>query len=484
MAPTILWFRRDLRLADNPALEAALRAGHPILPLYVLDETPGLRPAGAASLWWLDKSLTALAHDLAVRGSRLILRRGEAGRLVRALAAETGAKGVYFNALFDPGFVERDERLAEDLAADGVEAHRYNGGHLVNPQAVLTKAGGPFSVFTPFWRAAREQVAPGLATAPPQRLAGPEAWPPSDRLADWRLHPTAPDWSTGFSDWRPGEAGALERLKAFADRGLANYAADRERPDREGVSRLSPHLHFGEISPKTCWRATEAAAHRGDVSHAQVEKFQAELGWREFNAAVAARVPDLAKCNFNRTFDAFPWRRAPAAFRAWTRGRTGYPLVDAGMRQLWASGWMHNRVRMVVASFLAKHLLVDWREGEAWFWDCLVDADHASNAGNWQWVAGSGADAAPYFRIFNPVAQGEKFDPSGANVRRWVPELAMLPDKHIHAPWAAPAEVLARAGVRLGDTYPRPIVDHDMARRRALDAYAEVRGARAEDSDG
>lgn len=475
MAPAILWFRRDLRLADNPALEAALRTGEPILPLYVLDETPGLRAPGAASLWWLDKSLAALAGDLAARGARLVLRRGEAGRIVRDIVAETGAKGVYFNALFDPGVGKRDARLAEDLVSDGVEAHRYNGGHLVNPQAVVTKAGGPFSVFTPFWRAAREQVSPGDATAPPDSLPAPGTWPAGDRLADWGLHPTAPDWSRGFSDWRPGEAGAHVRLKTFIDRGLADYATDRDRPDREGVSRLSPHLHFGEISPKACWRAAEAAAHRGDVAHGQVEKFQAELGWREFNAAIAARVPDIAQVNFNRAFDAFPWRGGPAAFRAWTRGRTGYPLVDAGLRQLWASGWMHNRVRMVVASFLAKHLLIDWREGEAWFWDCLVDADHASNAGNWQWVAGSGADASPYFRIFNPVAQGEKFDPKGAYVRRWVPELARLPDKHIHAPWTAPAEVLARAGVKLGDTYPKPIVDHDMARNRALEAYKALR---------
>lgn len=468
MRPVVLWFRRDLRLADNPALEAARRTGAPILPLYVLDETPDLRAPGAASLWWLDKSLAALAADLEARGSRLILQRGEAASVVRALCADSEAQGVMFNALFDPAFVQRDAHLAETLKARDIEVHRFNGGHLIHPEAVKTKTGGPYNVFTPFWRTARELVTESQPSPAPERLASPDAWPGSDRLEDWRLHPAKPDWSGGFDGWAPGEAGAVARLETFVGQGLKTYSHDRDRPATEGVSRLSPHLHFGEIAPKACWRAAEGGGEEAD-------KFRAELGWREFCCAINARGQDLAQENFDSRFDAFPWRDAPADLEAWKRGRTGYPIVDAGMRQLWTTGWMHNRVRMIVASFLTKHLLIDWRRGEAWFWDTLVDADHASNAANWQWVAGSGADAAPYFRIFNPMIQGAKFDPDGAYVRRWVPELARLPAKTIHAPWEASGAVLEGAGVRLGASYPRPIVDHDTARKRALTAYAEMR---------
>jgi deoxyribodipyrimidine photo-lyase len=479
MRPILLWFRRDLRLADNPALEAARRTGAPVLPLYVLDETPDLRAPGAASLWWLDKSLAALSADLEARGSRLILRRGPAARVVRELCLDAGAQAVMFNALFDPAAAERDRELAETLRAHEIEVHRFNGGHLVHPDAVRTKTGGPYNVFTPFWRTARELVAETPPVPAPAALAAPVAWPASERREDWALHPTRPDWSGGFSAWRPGEAGAAERLAAFIDRALRSYSHDRDRPAVEGTSRLSPHLHFGEISPKACWRAVQGAA-RDEAPAAEADKFLAELGWREFSCAINARGRDLARENFDARFDRFPWRDAPADLEAWKRGRTGYPIVDAGLRQLWATGWMHNRVRMIVASFLTKHLLIDWREGEAWFWDTLVDADHASNAANWQWVAGSGADAAPYFRIFNPMTQGEKFDPDGAYVRRWVPELARLSAKAIHAPWEASAAVLEGAGVRLGQTYPRPIVDHDAARKRALAAYAGMRAEAAE----
>ncbi|HQT53811.1 MAG TPA: deoxyribodipyrimidine photo-lyase [Phenylobacterium sp.] len=472
--PIIVWFRRDLRLADNPALEAAVRAGGPVIPLYVLDETPGLRAPGAASLWWLDKSLASLAADLEAAGSRLVLRRGVAADIVLQLARETGAAEVLWNAVFDPGHGERDKDLADALKRQGAEPRRFNGGHLVNLDDVKTKAGGDFSVFTPFWRTARQAVSDGGSIPAPSALAAPAAWPASDKLSDWRLHPTAPDWSGGFSDWRPGEAGAHDALEAFTAQALKTYSTERDRPAINGTSRLSPHLHLGEISPKACWRAAQVAAHHGQASDGEAEKFLAELGWREFNAAIA-RGADLAKTNFDRKFDAFPWRDDPQGLEAWKRGVTGYPIVDAGMRQLWSTGWMHNRVRMITASFLTKHLLIDWRLGEQWFWDTLVDADHASNAGNWQWVAGSGADASPYFRIFNPMLQSEKFDPPGDYIRRWVPELARLQAKVIHAPWTAAAPVLAGSGVRLGHDYPRPIVDHAFARQRALDAYAVIR---------
>ena len=470
--PVILWFRRDLRLADNPALQAAIRAGEPVIPVYVLDETPGRRAPGAASRWWLDKSLAALASDLAALGSRLVLRRGRADLVIEALAQEVGAGAVVWNAVFEPGVPERDADLAQALSGQGVQPRRFNGGHLVDPNQVRTKTGGPYGVFTPFWRTARELVTASPATPGPRQLAAPEAWPVSASLADWALHPQNPDWSAGFADWRPGEAGAAARLAAFLDGPLGRYAQDRDRPAVPGTSRLSPHLHFGEISPKACWRAAKAAK----APTEEIDKFLAELGWREFCAAISTRGRDLAQENYDPRFDTFSWRRAPAELKAWRRGRTGYPIVDAGMRELWTTGFMHNRVRMICASFLTKHLLIDWREGEAWFWDTLVDADPASNAGNWQWVAGSGADAAPYFRIFNPVAQGEKFDPRGAYVRRWVPELARLPDAAIHAPWTLPSDRLAQAGVRLGDTYPRPMVDHAEARVRALAAYAQMRG--------
>ena len=475
MKTALLWFRRDLRLVDNPALVAALADGA-VLPVYILDEGPEVRPAGAASLWWLNRSLAALAADLEARGSRLILRRGDPARLIPEIAAQAGAASVHWNDLYDPGLRERDDRLEARLSAAGLAVGRWNGAHLLRPDEVRTRTGGAFSVFTPFWRAARPGIAAPERTDPPERLPAPAGWPAADPLEAWGLQPTAPDWSTGFRDWTPGEAGARQRLAAFLARGLTGYGRARDFPAEPGVSRLSPHLHFGEISPFALWRGAQNAVERGAAPEADAEKFLAELGWREFNAAICSRGTDLARTSFDPRFEAVAWRRDPAALAAWRQGRTGYPIVDAGLRELWTTGWMHNRVRMICASFLAKHLFVDWREGEAWFWDTLVDADHASNAGNWQWVAGSGADAAPYFRIFSPMAQGAKFDPDGRYVRKWVPEIARLPDRWLHAPWTAPPMVLDQAGVRLGRTYPAPIVDHDFARARALEAYAVVKG--------
>ena len=449
-APVIVWFRRDLRLADNPALHAAVETGAPIIPVFVLDETPEVRSPGAAARCWLDKSLRALAKDLETRGSRLVLRRGEAGRILRDLATETGAT-VIWNRLYDPGVTDRDAGLKAELGAKSC-----NGGLLLDPWSVKTKTGGPYKVFTAFWNSARDQVDVGAALPAPSKLKAPEHWPTSDDLNGWNLHPHKPDWSTGF-DWTPGEAAAMARLKAFVKGGLADYPRGRDRPGEDGSSRLSPYLHWGEIGPRQVWRAVEAAGAPRDAA----ETFLAELGWREFNHQLLYHQPDFETVNFKPQFDRLHWRDAPRELAAWKRGMTGYPIVDAGMRQLWATGWMHNRVRMIVGSFLVKDLLIDWREGERWFWDALVDADSANNAGNWQWVAGSGADASPFFRIFNPVTQGRRFDPDGAYVRRWIPELAGVAREHLHAPW--------EAGGAAG--YPPPIVDHGEARDRALKAY-------------
>jgi len=469
---TLLWLRQDLRLTDNPALRAIEGT---VIPVYILDETPGVRPMGGASLWWLDKSLQALADDLEARGSRLILRRGRALEVLKALVAETGAGAVHWNRLYDAGSIARDTTIKTELTTSGVFCLSCNGALLNEPWDVETGSGGPYKVFTPYWRAASAQVSNIAPKPAPDALAAPVSWPKSERLADWGLHPSGPDWSGGF-DWTPGEAGAREALHDFLDGPVVRYATDRDRPDRAGTSRLSPHLHFGEIGPRQVWRAAQDAAARG-VSHSQVEKFLAELGWREFNHHLIFHNPDLPTKAWKPQFDQLDWRKDEPGFEAWSKGLTGYPIVDAGMRELWATGFMHNRVRMIAASFLIKDLMIDWRRGEAWFWDTLVDADVAQNAGNWQWVAGSGADASPFFRIFNPIVQGQRFDPDGAYVRRWVPELAKLPDSVIHAPWTAVSEVLGRADVVLGRDYPEPIVDHGMARARALEAYAALQAA-------
>ena len=470
--PVILWFRRDLRLADNPALHHALATGRAVLPVYVRDERLEGRAIGAASRWWLDKSLRALDADLRARGGRLILRRGDAEAELRRLIEETGADQVFMNRLFEPEPFARDADIAHGLKADGVECRGFNASLMARPGAVLNGSGQAYKVFTPFLKALLAAAEAPAGMDAPETILVPEDVS-SEAVEDWGLHPTRPDWSTGFVG-TPGEAGAKSALEAFVAGGLRTYATDRDRPDRAGTSGLAAHLHGGEIGP---WRAIEAvrtAAAQGRVPAAEAEKFVAEIGWREFSAHLLHHFPYLPERAFRPEYDAMPWRGDPEGLAAWKAGRTGYPLVDAGMRQLWATGTMHNRVRMVVASFLVKHLLIDWRLGEAWFWDCLTDADLASNVQNWQWTAGSGADAAPYFRICNPTAQGEKFDPQGLYVRRWVPEIARLPDRWLHAPWTAPPMVLAEAGVRLGGTYPRPIVDHAEARERALAALKSI----------
>ncbi|WP_421999156.1 cryptochrome/photolyase family protein [Reyranella sp.] len=467
MPCAIAWFRRDLRLADNPALATALASGQPVLPVYVLDdETEGVRPAGAASRWWLHHSLEALDADLRRFGSRLILRRGPAEETILALAAACNAASVDWNRAYDEGSRNRDAGLKRTLAERGIAARSHNGSLLFEPWEVATKAGQPFKVFTAFWRACRALDAPSRPLPRPDRVAGPGVWPDSDRLDEWMLLPRKPDWAGGLrADWTPGEAAALARLGDFVDDDLRHYPAARDRPALDGTSRLSPHLAFGELSPRQAWHAVTTRS-----GSAAAEKFLAELGWREFSYNLMFHFGPLDRRNFRPEFDDFPWQATDEAIEAWRRGRTGYPIVDAGMRQLWTTGWMHNRVRMIVASFLTKDLLADWRIGERWFWDTLVDADPANNAASWQWVAGSGADAQPYYRIFNPVLQGERFDPDGDYVRRWLPELAHLPAKTIHQPWTADSP--PDPGL-----YPSRLVDHAAARGRALQAFKELKRA-------
>jgi deoxyribodipyrimidine photo-lyase len=479
--PVIVWFRDDLRLSDHPALHAAAQSGAPLICLYVLDEEsaplrpPHGRPVGRASRWWLAQSLRRLNASFKVYGQSLVLRRGSAAHVIAALAQETGAAAVHWIESDIPGSaaVERDVTAA--LENIGVAARGFPSDLLVRPASLRNKEGRGLRVFTPFWRRILNLGDPPRPLPAPKAIAaGPKI--AGDDLASWNLEPTHPDWAAGLrATWTPGEAAAQARLTDFLEGGIAGYSTQRDRPDRDATSKLSPHLRFGEISPRQVWHAAKFAAARKPAIASDVGKFMSELGWREFSRHLLFDHPRLAEQNLQPSFDAFPWRRDAKALRAWQRGQTGYPIVDAGMRELWRTGIMHNRVRMVVASFLVKHLLIDWRDGETWFWDTLVDADPGSNPASWQWVAGSGADAAPYFRVFNPILQGEKFDPDGAYVAKWVPELAQLPAKLIHQPWEATPVELAAAEVTLGKTYPHPIVDHKAGRERALAAYANTR---------
>ncbi|MDN3310771.1 deoxyribodipyrimidine photo-lyase [Microbacterium oryzae] len=443
---TIVWFRDDLRLADHPALHAAAARDEPVVGVYVLDEeSPGVRPLGGAARWWLHHSLASLGERMAALGAPLVLRRGAAAEAIPALVREVSARAVVWNRRYGGAERETDAVVKSDLRARGVEAGSFAGSLLFEPWTIRTGGGTPYAVFTPFWRACQAMPAPRAPLPEPQELRGPEVAPASERLDDWELLPTAPDWAAGLREtWRPGEPAARERLRAFLDDDVRDYERARDEPAGGATSLLSPHLRWGELSPHEVW-------HRALASGADVGAFLSELGWREFAWHTLYHHPDLATANLDRRFDAFPWPPLdPVALNAWRRGRTGFALVDAGMRELWRTGTMHNRVRMVVASFLVKNLLIDWRCGEEWFWDTLVDADAASNPFNWQWVAGSGADAAPFFRVFNPELQAQKFDPQRLYVRRWAPD---------HADGIG----------------PMPMVDLKASRRAALDAYETVK---------
>jgi deoxyribodipyrimidine photo-lyase len=472
-SPALHWLRNDLRLTDNAALTAAAAQG-PVIFLFVLDdETPGEWRLGGASRWWLHKSLEALAAK-----APLVLRRGAADRVIAQVLKESGAGSVHFTRDYAPWSDGLERRVKEASEAAGATCHRYGGFLLHEPESIRNGSGEPYRVYTPFSKACFAAGEPKPLKPVPKFTTWTGALE-SDRLSDWGLLPVKPDWAKGMAaHWTPGEAGAAERLEAFIADGLEYYADERDRPGRDVTSRLSPHLRYGEISPAQCWHAVRAAQlAAGGRLDKPAEKFLKEVLWREFSYHLLHHWPTLPEKPFRPEFAAFPWSDNPKGLKAWQNGRTGYPIVDAGLRELWVTGTMHNRVRMIAASFLIKDLLVPWQDGERWFWDTLVDADIASNAASWQWVAGCGADAAPYFRIFNPVLQGEKFDPQGSYVRKWLPELARLPDEFLHQPWQAPALVLKAAGVELGKNYPHPVVDHGAARDRALAAFKEIKGA-------
>ncbi len=457
---SLVWFRNDLRLNDNPALSAACEGGEPVALLYILDER-----AGAASRWWLHHSLTALARDIAAKGGVLLLRRGDPLVIIPELAAALDVNAVHTARAYEPYWRETDRALDAVLKKQDVALHRHLSTSLFPPARITTQAGKLYGVFTPFAKACLAAGVPGGSAPAPARINGVQA--PSEALEDWDMLPARPDWAGGMrAEWTPGEAGAHGRLEVFLAGPVQKYTTARDIPGVGGTSKLSPHVHFGEISPRYVWHRAGAGA----------ETFRKELLWREFSLNLLWQHQQLRTTPIRPEFTAFPWAPDAAALRAWQRGLTGVPIVDAGMRELWATGWMHNRVRMIAASYLVKHLLQPWQAGEAWFWDTLCEADEAANGASWQWVAGCGADAAPYFRVFNPVLQGQKFDADGAYVRKFVPELARLPDAVLHQPWAADAATLESARVRLGTDYPYPLVELTAGRPRALAAYTKVRG--------
>ncbi|WP_010186964.1 cryptochrome/photolyase family protein [Sphingomonas sp. PAMC 26605] len=454
--PVLLWLRRDLRLADQPALVAAAAEGA-VIPVYVLDNAAAKQYAmGGASRWWLHHSLTSLDAALRGKGSRLILRRGDAAEELAKVAEDAGAKRVHAIRHFEPWW-----RNAERAVGKALDLVCHDGNYLARPGTITTGSGGQYKIYTPFWRALKATLPPPEPTRVPAHIAAPKTWPESDSLADWDLLPTKPDWSTGFGKaWTPGEDAAHKRLNAFRDQ-AARYDETRNLPSIDGSSRLSPHLHFGELSAAQVWHAVTDAGGSVDV-------FLSEIGWRDYAQNVILQYPDYGTRNGRDALGGLEWRtgkEANADLKAWQQGRTGYPIVDAGMRQLWTTGWMHNRVRMITASFLIKHLLIDWRAGERWFWDCLVDGDYGSNSVNWQWTAGTGIDSNMFSRVMAPLVQSPKFD-AGDYIREWVPELAGVKGDAIHDP--------EEAGCRPRD-YPEKIIGHREGRERALEAARRAR---------
>jgi len=469
---TIVWFRRDLRLEDNPALARAIERGGPVVPVYIHDpEAEGEWAPGGASRWWQHHALEDLEHALRARGARLVVRRGETLGELRALLRETGADAVYWNRRYEPALTARDRVVKEALRGAGVGAESFCASLLHEPWTVATGEGRAYRVYTPFRRCVEARDWPAPVAVDLGELRAPAQWPRGVALAELGLLPRIA-WDAGIrAAWQPTRAAVLQRLAAFTGGPIAHYKDARDIPADDGTSRLSPYLAWGQIGP----REVVAAASRTEPGEGR-QTFLNEILWREFAWHVLFHFPQTTNRPLQDKYAAFPWQDDAGLLDAWRRGRTGYPIVDAGMRQLWQTGWMHNRVRMIVGSLLVKHLLQSWLEGARWFWDTLVDADLASNTLGWQWAGGCGADAAPYFRVFNPTLQGEKFDPEGAYVRRFVPELARMPAKWIHQPWAAPADVRRAAGVVIGSDYPKPVIDHKAGRDRALAAFAQIKG--------
>ena len=481
MATALVWLHQDLRIGDHPALDAAINAaaasGGEVIPIYILDDqAAGRWKMGGASRWWLHHSLTDLQHGLERLGAGLVIRKGDAEAIIPQLIAEIGATQIFTSRRGEPWSKQQLSQIANTLKGQGVTTHISNSPFLIEPGDVLSKTGNRMKVFTPFKRnlLARGGIRPVVPR--PQSIPYPATPPESLSVDDLGLLPVRPDWSGGLKKaWRVGEAAALNRLQEFLDETASNYHVSRDHPSEIGTSRLSPHLHFGELSPVTIYHAV--MDHSGHAPSEGLEVFLSEVIWREFSYELLDQFPDMPDQPLRLEFAAFPWRQDyQQDLEAWQKGITGYPLIDAGMRELYETGWMHNRVRMITASFLTKHLLIPWQEGEAWFFDTLVDADLASNAAGWQWVAGCGADASPYFRVFNPITQGTKFD-AAAYVRRWCPELRELDDKSIFAPFDAPPTVLLGAGVTLGRHYPHPLISHPDGRKQALDAFAHIKSA-------
>lgn len=466
---SIMWFRQDLRLDDNPALSAAIHRGQ-VLPLYILDDDPDWN-LGGASRWWLHESLKALNESL---NNNLWILEGDAREILPGFAEEQEVAHIFWNRCYEPHRSNSDRTLKEQLSEKGIDVQSYNGNLMWEPWENLKQDGSPYKVFTPFYKnAIAEQL---TLAAPKDQFESIETVPcvqDATRIEELRLLPKNNWYIKISSSWTPGEAGAHKRLEDFLNAGMSNYREGRDFPALQSVSRLSPHLHFGEISPR---RAAQAVRHFGgiDTAEEQAEHFIRELAWREFSYYSLYHFPNLTQSNIKSQFDRFPWRRDDESVSLWQQGQTGFPLIDAGMRELWQTGYMHNRVRMIVASFLIKNLMIHWQEGARWFWDCLVDADLANNSCSWQWVAGSGADAAPYFRIFNPVTQSQKFDSRGEYIRKFLPELCKLSNKAIHDPSSASTAELHEAGVILGENYPHRMVDLKESRARALDAYKSL----------
>lgn len=469
---TIIWFRQDLRIEDHPALLTACERGR-VLPVYIYDESEKKNwSLGASSKWWLHYSLKNLSNELQTSGYQLVLRKGKALETLKQVLTETGASAVYWSRCYEPASLERDAEIKKELIANKIDVQSFNASLLFEPWTVVTKQGKPYQVFTPFWNACQALPSPPSPLAKPPKYLGKQTKVKSLTIEELNLLPKI-HWDRNIQQvWKPGALEAKALLSSFLNGAILNYEVARNDPAIEGTSSLSPYLHFGEISPRMIWHEI-LKIYTGREN--EVDSFLRQLGWREFAYYLLYHFPKTTNQPLKENFMQFPWKQSFPYLLLWQKGNTGYPFVDAGMRQLWQTGWMHNRVRMVVGSFLVKDLLITWVEGAKWFWNTLVDADLANNTLGWQWVGGCGADAAPYFRIFNPTIQGEKFDPSGNYIRRWVPELANLSSKWIHKPWQAPEDVLKKAGIKLGENYPAPIVDHASARMEALAAFSNIK---------